>query len=66
MFTVYGLDFFFLLLLYEKIMTCGHLNWDKIKHNNFTGSAMIRSHKTHHTATKYDNLPGWKKKKSQR
>lgn len=24
-------------------MTCGHFDWDKIKHNNFIGSGMIWS-----------------------
>lgn len=41
MFTVYGLGFF--LLLSKKIMTCGHFDWDKIKHNHFTDFGIIWS-----------------------
>lgn len=40
MFTVYGLGFFS-ATLQENKTTCGHFNWYKIKHNNFTDSAMI-------------------------
>lgn len=52
MFTVYGLVFF--LLLSKKIMTCGHFDWDKIKHNNFTDSGMIwsQNHTTQPSGTK--------------
>lgn len=43
---------FFSATLQENKTTCGHFNWYKIKHNNFTDSAMIWPCQKHETANK--------------